>query len=227
MKQTQLILPLLFTLGSIAAQAQSRFDFADKLHGGSISAGAVGVFSTELTADPVGGTFPVATAGGPPLLLGVSNQQQFTTDTVGLDVSFQFHPRPWAGVEVNYGFSRYSELYQFNYSNATTPQTARVLTDAHEATAAYQFHPKHIPLQPFINVGGGAIDFVPTTASNQWRPAGLLEVGIDVPTHMSHVGFRIEGRSLYYRAPNFQSVALSTHAWRATEEPSASVYYRF
>lgn len=227
MKQIRLILPLFLTFGSLAGHAQSKFNLGDRLHGGSISFGVTGQYSTVLTASPVSGTFPVATSGGSPLSLGVSNQQQFTTDSPGLAVSFQIHPVPWAGVEVNYGYTKYSEIYQFNYSNATSPQAARFSTDAHEATAAYQFHPKHIPLQPFVNIGGGAIDFVPNGATNQWRGAGLLEVGLDLPSHYKHLGIRIEGRSLYYRAPDFSSSVLSTHGWRATEEPSASIFYKF
>ena len=91
----------------------------------------------------------------------------------------------------------------------------------------YQFHPKHIPFQPFVNIGGGALDFAPNTGQYQWRTAGLLEMGFDLPTHSKHIGFRIAGRSLYYRAPNFNTAAISTREWRVTEEPSVSTYYRF
>ena len=226
MKHIRLALPLLLSFGTLAGHAQSRY-FGNTLKGGTISFGVTGQFSTVLTSNPVAGTFPVSTPGASPLSLGVSNQQQFTTDSPGLDVSFQFHPKPWAGVEINYGYTKHSEVFQFNYSNATAPLSTHISTDMHEATAAYQFHPHHIPLQPFVNIGGGAVDFVPNGGSNQWRPAGLLEVGLDLPTHYKHLGVRIEGRSLYYRAPNFNSSAFSTHGWRVTEEPSASLYYRF
>jgi hypothetical protein len=121
-------------------------------------------------------------------------------------------------VEVNYGFTHYSELYNFNESSVTAGQQIRVPTDQHEATAAYVFHPRHIPFQPFVNIGGGALDFAPASTTNQWRAAGLLEAGFDIPTRNKHLAFRMEGRTLVYRAPNFNT---------SLEEPSLSAVYRF
>lgn len=114
-------------------------------------------------------------------------------------------------------------------SQTVSGQTQRLVmpVTANEATAAYVFHPKHIPLQPFVNLGGGAISFIPQSASNQWRAAGLVEAGLDLPTENKHLAIRIEGRSLVYRAPNFNQPAISTRSWRVTDEPAAGVVYRF
>lgn len=197
-----------------------------KLHGGSLSVGATGNFTTVLTSNPISGTFTVPQTGGGVLNTTVSNQQQFTTLSTGFLTSLQIHPKPWAGVEFNYGFNHYSERYAFNYATTTTAQSVNVPVDTHEATAAYQFHPRFIPFQPFVNIGGGAIDFSPGLASNQWRSAGLLETGFDLPAS-KRIGFRIEGRALVYRAPNFFTSSISTRSWRVTEQPSVSAYYRF
>ncbi|HEY4358554.1 MAG TPA: hypothetical protein VGN16_22600 [Acidobacteriaceae bacterium] len=218
-------LPLLLALGTLGAHAQYF-----KNHKASLSAGATGQFTTTLESAaetsnsnaplPVSGTYPVT----------VANKQQFTTNSVGFLTSLQIHPVTWAGLEFNYGFTHYSERYTFNYTNTSTPtalQSVRVPVDWHEATGAYLVHPKHIPLQPFVGIGGGYIDFAPSNASNQWRGAGLLEVGLDVPVHWTHIGFRVEGRSLFYRAPNFYQPAISTLSWRATTQPVISTYYRF
>ena len=218
------ILPIAAALLTMQAGAQFY-----KLHGGSISVGGTGQFSTTLTrSNPSSGFYNVPSTAGGFLTEDIVDQQQFTTNSAGFVTSLQFHPVPFAGVELNYGFTHYSERFTNLYAASPgTNRVSNVLTDAHEATAAYQFHPKHIPLQPFVNIGGGAIDFAPQTASNQWRGAGLLEVGFDVPVHFTHIGFRVEGRSLYYRAPNFYTTSLSTRTWRVTEEPSISTYYRF
>jgi hypothetical protein len=218
-------LPLFIALGAIGAQAQYL-----TTHGASISVGATGQFNTTLNAEPEtsvanapftpGGTYPVV----------VANKQQFPTQSVGFLTSLQIYPVSWAGVEFNYGFTHYQERYTFNYLNTGNPsalQQVRIPTDAHEATGAYLFHPRHIKFQPFIGIGGGAIDFAPSVAANQWRGAGLLELGFDMPVPRTHVGFRVEGRSLYYRAPNFYQPAISTISWRVTTEPSVSAYYRF
>ena len=216
------MLPISLTLAAVSAQGQFY-----KLNGATVSVGAMSPFDRSLQSNPNSGSFVIPTPTGGVISTTVSGQQQFTTDSVGFLTSLQFHPRPWAGIEMNYSYSHYSERYAFNYSAATTSQTVSVPTVAHEATAAYEFHPRHIPFQPFVNVGGGSIDFVPSSGLNQWRGAGLLEAGFDLPTHNPHFGFRIEGRSLYYRAPNFNTPAISTRSWRVDVEPAISTYYRF
>jgi hypothetical protein len=220
----QSILPVVVL--AFSASAHGQFYKIATLKGGSISVGGTGQFTTTLTANPNDSVLAVA---GPTGFTNqtVSNNRQYTTMSAGFLTSAQFHPKPWAGVEFNYGFTRYSERYAFNYSSTAATQTVSVPTDAHEATAAYVFHPKHIKFQPFMNIGGGAIDFTPASAANQWRAAGLVEVGFDIPTSDKHLAFRVEGRTLLYRAPNFNTPSISTRSWRSTEEPSFSAVYRF
>lgn len=201
-----------------------------KAHNASVSVGATGDFSKIFSSAPTpfSTRAPLSVAGTYPVT--ASNQNQYTTNSAGLLISMQIHPLTWAGVEFNYGFTHYQERYTFNYINTATPtalQQVQVPTDRHEATAAYIVHPRHIPLQPYFGIGGGAIDFAPSNASNQWRGAGLAEVGLDVPVHMKHIGFRVGGRSLFYRSPNFYQPAISTRSWRVTAQPTVSAFYRF
>lgn len=225
-------LPLL-TLALTGAVAHAQF--VNRLHkdDASISVGGTGQFSTVLTSNPTNVPYanPTATV--------VTNQRQDTTWSAGLIASMQLHPVSWAGVALNYGYTHYDERYSFNYANTPTiGRSASVSTDWHEATAGYLVHPKHIPFQPYMVIGGGAIDFAPSkgntalassgpTAPNQWRGAGLLEAGFDLPVRHTHFGFRISGRSLYYRAPNYNTAQISTRSWRVTTEPAVSTYYRF
>jgi len=226
------ILPIALALATTSIGAHAQYL---KEHGFSISVGGDGQFTRSLTTNPNnGGVYNIPNSANALDTVTVNNQQQFTTDSAGFVTSIQFHPKPWAGLEMNYSFTHYQERFAFNYGSTgsttvtnTATQQLIVPTDVHEATAAYQFHPKHIPFQPFVNIGGGALDFSPSNESNQWRGAGLLETGFDLPTHNKHIGFRVEGRSLYYRAPNFYQASLSTRSWRATVEPSVSVYYKF
>ncbi|MDE1163177.1 MAG: hypothetical protein PW792_14735 [Acidobacteriaceae bacterium] len=204
-----------------------------KLNNGNVAVGGTGQFNTILTDSPR--SVAATTSNNAPVT--VLNQRQDTTWSAGFIGSLQFHPVSWAGVEVNYGFTRYQERYSFNYAGTAARQSVAVPVDYHEATAGYLIHPKHIPFQPYVVVGGGAIDFNPhgnavnakdvTYGSAQWRGAGLLEAGFDLPTHNKHIGFRISGRSLYYRSPNFQTAAISTRSWRVTTEPAVSVFYKF
>jgi hypothetical protein len=218
------LLPLLFA--TVAAGAHAQF-YKQPLLGGSFSVGYSGQFTTQLTSSPRTFNTNISTPSGGVLNETVSGQQQRTPDTGGVLVSLQLHPVAWAGVEINYGYYRSTEVYSVNYSSAATAQTTHIPVTTNEATAAYEFHPKHIPLQPFVNIGGGAISFMPQLASNQWRATGLVEAGLDLPTHIKHLAIRVEGRSLVYRAPNFNQPVLSTRSWRVTSEPVASLVYRF
>ncbi len=175
-----------------------------KLHQVDLGLNATGPFTRVLTSD--------------------SPNRQFTTDTTGFLFSLKEHPVSWAGVEFNYGYNQYTNVFRNHFG-----ASARVKTVNHEATAAYLFHPHIRHLQPFVAVGGGAIDFVPTgqAVANQWRGAGLVEVGLDIPTKNPHLGFRAMGRSLIYRAPNFNTPLISTESWVATVEPAGGVYFRF
>jgi hypothetical protein len=199
-----------------------------KLHGASVAVGGFGRFDTPLTSSAIPVNASVPSPIGP-LSNSIHDQQQFTTDSAGGLVSLLFHPKPWAGVEMNYSYTHYSERFTFISSPSayTVTQQISVPTSAHEATGAYAFHPKHLPYQPFVNVGGGAIYFNASPNAAQWRGAGLLEAGFDLKTGSPHIAFRVEGRSLYYRAPTFNSTTLGTHSWRVTSEPVLSAVYRF
>ncbi len=216
-------LPALLVLSTVSAAAQEGYL---KTHGASLSVGGTGQFSTILESNNgyVNNTYAIPNGTHTDQ---VYNQQQFTTWSAGFVSSLQFHPKPWAGVALNYGFNHYQERFTYNYTDSTATGQTRLTTDVHEFTGGYLFHPKRIPFQPYVEVGGGALDFTPHEASNQIRGAGLLEAGFDIPTRDKHIALRVSGRSLYYRAPNFYQPAISTKAWRATEEPAISAVYKF
>ena len=225
------VLPALLFVGALSAQGQYF-----QLHGGSLSAGGYGQFNTILEQSPrdTNLNYPIAGPNGTTIIgtTSVTNQHQDTTWSAGLLTSFQFHPVAWAGIEMNYGYTRYSEQFSYNSGTPLVGNNVRVPVSEHEATAAYLFHPKHILFQPFMGIGGGAIDVNPAYAqnsggTNQWRGAGLLEAGFDIPTRSKHIAFRVEGRSLYYRSPNFNTSYLSTRSWRVQSEPVVSAVYRF
>jgi hypothetical protein len=189
-----------FTLAACTApMAHAQFY---KIHNADISGSAIGQFPYTLTTNN-------------------SNIQQTNTESFGGLFSIKEHPVSWAGVEVNYAYTDFSEKF-------TAPSyTARTHTDMHEATAAYIFHAHIRHFQPFLAVGGGALDFVPRSGQNQWRGTGLVEVGFDIPTSNPHFGFRVQGRELIYRAPNFQQANLASRSWVGTSEPTLGAWYRF
>ncbi|HEY0307161.1 MAG TPA: hypothetical protein VGB94_03315 [Acidobacteriaceae bacterium] len=191
-------------LSATAAQAQFY-----KLHNADLGVGATGQFTTPLKS------------GGP--------AKTGTTDSTGFLLTLRDHPVSWAGVELNYQYTKLSERYRYPVAGSPIIANASIQTGFHEATAAYLFHP-HMPwVQPFVALGGGAIDFNPVDRSgNQWRGTGLVEVGMDLTSKKNpHIGFRVQGRTLIYRAPNFQTARLQSRTWVATSQPSVGVYYRW
>lgn len=191
----------LFATSALAAHAQFY-----KVHNSDVGLNAEGVFANR-----------VLTSDTPNTLR--------TTDTTGFLFSFKEHPVPWAGIEFNYGYSKYANRFTDGFG----VPSADIKATRHEATAAYIFHPHIKHLQPFVAVGGGYLGFIPIvgTIPNQWRGTGLLETGFDIPTQNPHLGFRVQGRALFYREPNFFNSAISTETWVARPEPTAGVYFRF
>jgi hypothetical protein len=189
-----------------AASAQAQFY---KLHNADLGGGAIGQFSEAL----------------PPQ--NPSSIVDTTHNSFGGEISLRDYPVAWAGVEFNYAYTEYGRNI---INEGPTRYNQYVHTDQHEATAAYLFHPhfSYRGVKPFLAVGGGYIDFVPSYAgSNQWRGTGLVEVGFEIPTSNPHFGFRVQGRELIHREPDFNQPNLASRTWAATSEPMLGVWYRF
>jgi hypothetical protein len=152
----------------------------------------------------------------------------WTTDSTGLLVSLRALPVAGSGLELNYQYTKFSEVYNSPVGGGVFVRTD-VPVSFREVTGAFLFHSHNLwGAQPFLSLGGGGIDFVPHVAGahNQWRGAGLAEFGFDLPASR-YFGIRLQGRSLFYRAPNFNSNALQSRTWVATVNPSASFYVRW
>jgi hypothetical protein len=157
----------------------------------------------------------------------INAMQPLTTNSPGVLVSFRDRPLPWASVEVNYQYTRFSERYVEADGNTAISGAVNIPTNMQEATAAYLlrfYHHKRV--NPFLSAGGGALCFTPVTArTTQWRGTGLVSVGVDLQTD-SRLGFRIGARDLIYRAPTYALSSVPS-TWVSTEEPYAGVYVKF
>lgn len=162
----------------------------------------------------------------------ISNENSVTprpTEGVGLLVTLRAAPKSWLGLEANYGLNHYNERYS---TQGVTDRTVndRINTYQHEATLGYVLHLKTLyGIQPFVVVGGGATDFLPRGGGqNQWRGAGMYEVGFDyIPKRSPHVGFRIQQHALLYKAPDYYQNALRSNTWVHQSSPAAGVFVRF
>ena len=151
------------------------------------------------------------------------------TSSGGGMVSYQYSARWWAGYEVNYGYTKYSNVYNKG--------AYRVDSSANEITVGYIVKPRsYRGIHPFLSFAGGAMIFSPSTYGGILVPAGkpatqtlpLFVFGIGVEHNFGeHFGFRVQYRDDEYKAPNYKLVALNAHTLRGSAEPAVGIYYRF
>ncbi len=151
------------------------------------------------------------------------------TEGLGLLVNVREHPVSWFGLELNYGYQRYSERFR---SATTGASIGRLTQDQHEATAGYVFHIKTPGIQPFVTLGGGGLNFRGTKANpqygNQWRGTYMYEVGFDfVSRSHPHFGVRVQEHGLFYKAPDYHVANLRSNGYIHQAMPSAGIFYRF
>lgn len=177
-----------------------------------ISANIIGVYTNQVTGK---GLTETATKSGGALL------------------SFRFFPHQHNGVEVNYGYTKNSQLYS---ALSGVPVTS-VQASIHEMTGAYVFHVNRGPVQPFALAGAGLLIFSPTDSATktaypsirrQIKPAFLYGAGLDFRIS-KQVAVRAQYRGFVYQAPDFYGEALALHTGAAMRmaEPSVGVVYRF
>jgi hypothetical protein len=155
----------------------------------------------------------------------------------GFLANIREHPVSWAGIELDYGYQKYTEHYRFA---ANAPSALNRPMEQHEATAGYVFHIKTPWVQPFVVLGGGGIYFRSTRIQppagnglnepigDQWRGTYMANVGFDFTSKRAkNFGIRIEEHSLFYKAPDFYMGSLRSNAWIHQAMPAAGFFYRF
>jgi hypothetical protein len=180
--------------------------------------------------------------------LGVSGVGEFTRDvsgtnylgvpltqsaanTFGALVTVRYTKSPWVGVEFNYGYSRYTQHYFSNGSEAYL--FGGVQTNNSEYTLGYVAHPRHqfFGMQPFFGGGVGLLAFKPTSGGGQAlqrQPAGVYYYNVGVEKQITqHFGVRGLFRQQFYLAPDFYQNYLTIQKYTSTIQPGAGFYLRF
>jgi outer membrane immunogenic protein len=150
------------------------------------------------------------------------------TKSAGFLGSYRYSFTPHSAVELNYGYTRNSQLF----TNSTT--TSRVENNMHEWTAAYVYKFGSERLQPFVLAGTGALIFSPRNsaanqvagASTQAKPVFLYGGGLDFKL-MKNVALRGQYRGLVYGAPDFGLTTLTTSSKGHIAEPTLGIVFRF
>ena len=193
----------------------------------SLNAGGKG----PLTAD-VSYSFHLEAAGAGIITTTLNHppSPQWTNTAPGVLISFGRRSAPWLDFDINYQFSRFTE----SYAAPNQAALATIPVNFHEISAEYLHTWWDDPLsthrvRPFAGLGGGALLFTSTnsTSPTQTRPAGIVDLGVDIPLPGERFSLRIKSHTLIYKAPDFNSSALSSNRWVVSTEPALGLNVRF
>jgi opacity protein-like surface antigen len=168
-----------------------------------------------------GGYFNSATAGKNEEGVYITNTPG---NTLGALVTIRYVPKPYFGLEFNFGYARYTQ----NYSNA-----GGIQANEDEFTLGYVAHPPiHIAgLKPFLAVGLGTTEFKPTRGGGEGLPLQARAsyygaIGADYMVS-PHIGLRAQYRETIELAPDFLQNYLTILQRTHTAEPAAGFFLKF
>jgi hypothetical protein len=220
-----LAIALLASFASAGAQQTPPPTFLDKqLSRIDLYVGADGLFNHTVS----GPVEPKGTAAD----IGQTESDQ-VSNTVGELATIRYVARPYVGFELNFVNARYTENYCCTVT--TAGGVFGVQTGAHEWTLGYVVTPrtKILGFQPFISVGGGATDFIPTAhggeglgSFKQARATYYYSFGLQDDLS-PHFGLRAGFREAFYLAPDYGQNYLTILQHTYTYEPNAGFYLRF
>lgn len=150
--------------------------------------------------------------------------RQTASDSGGVLASYAFFFTKHQGVEVNYGYSRSTQSYDFGLGPLGTN------ANQHEITGAYTYRFPMSRITPFVQAGIGGLIFDPRNfpgANSQGRVAFLYGAGADWSV-TKRIFVRAQYRGLVFNSPTFD-IAANLGADRVTHqaEPTIGLGFRF
>jgi opacity protein-like surface antigen len=182
-------------------------------------------YKNDATVSAIG-SFEQSTSGN-----GVN---QSATDSGGVLFTYRYFFTTHHGVELNYGYSRFSQQYTSLGTGAPFTGTLGIPADTHEATASYVF--RFSPgrrVTPFLSAGTGALVFNPNSftvgnvsGSTFATPDFVYSAGADIA--LSHrVSFRLGYRGHVFEAPDFGVPGIRTNSITHMAEPFGGLSFHF
>src|ERR1700690_127742 len=148
------------------------------------------------------------------------------TYTGGILANYRYHFNRYSAIEVNYGYSRFSQLYNTQFYTLARTQ---------ELSLAYQFTfgvPKKAGFHPFAEAGVGALFFSPLLSGSSGvaftQNLAALLYGAGASYRLwRNVSAQVGFRGLVYTAPDFGVPNEITNARTMMAEPYAGFTFRF
>jgi outer membrane immunogenic protein len=152
------------------------------------------------------------------------------TMSVGFLGSYRYLLTPRSGLELNYGFTQNDNKYITSFSNA------RVHTRQQEITGAYVYNMTFKRLNPFAEIGVGAMIFSPIKdfgsnnldVKQNTNLGGLFGAGIAYEISPSF-DVRLEYRGFLAKTPDFSSTneIFKTNRYEVISTPAIGIAYHF
>ncbi len=159
------------------------------------------------------------------------------SNAVGALFELRYTRSPRIGIELNYGFARYTDNYNIQNTSSSAKgalaQTLGVQTQAAEYTLGYIGHfGEFFGVHPFVGAGGGVLGFRPTTGGGDGLPGesrgmAYYTVGADAPVLGDNFGVRVQLRQQFFGAPDFNTNYLANNARSSTFQPAFGLYLKF
>jgi outer membrane immunogenic protein len=152
------------------------------------------------------------------------------TMTVGFLGSYRYLLTPRSGLELNYGFAQNTNKYITSFANA------RVHTRQQEITGAYVYNMTFKKLNPFAEIGVGAMIFSPIKdfasdnldVKQNTNLGGLFGAGIAYELSPSF-DVRLEYRGFLSKTPDFSHTneIFKTNRYEVISTPAVGIAYHF
>lgn len=198
-----------------------------QLHKLDLSITGVGMYNSRVTGTVVSG-------------LGSSNQgqtlTQFGSNTAGALISIRYPAKPYFGLELNYGYGRYTENYTGPGIATFLPAkltSFQIQTKVSEYTMGYLITPPYtiFGLQPVFSAGLGTQAFYPTPGGGQEEPEkARMTYYYDLGVQKSlspHFGLRAGFRQIFFLDPDFGQNYLTILQHATTYEPQVGFTIRY
>ena len=152
------------------------------------------------------------------------------SNTAGAVLSLRYTAKPLFGLEFNYAYARYNDLF----TPFGSQPSGGVQQNASEYTFGYVVHSKkqYFGWTPFASGGAGTTVFRPTPGGGlalpeQARATYYFSVGAETTVLSPHFGIRAQYRQVFFKAPDFLTNYLTIQQHTTSYEPGFGFFFRF
>jgi hypothetical protein len=152
------------------------------------------------------------------------------SNTAGAVLSLRYTAKPLFGLEFNYAYARYNDLF----TPFGSQPNGGVQQNASEYTFGYVVHSKkqYFGWTPFASGGAGTTVFRPTPGGGlalpeQARATYYFSVGAETTVLSPHFGIRAQYRQVFFKAPDFLTNYLTIQQHTTSYEPGFGFFFRF